>query len=377
MYFYVLIGIIIIIILIKAFLKIKYPFWSRQPVVFYHDVYNLLFNNKVIDKEYPKKNKYYDNNVKYYKINTLNNSIKESVYKFIKNNYLTDNNELYSPENQNDIFDYLNHSPSGYISIYFKNNEIISTMSHIPNTLIINNKKLNICYIDWLCVKKEERKKGIASKTIYTHYFNTRYSKTGGDYAISLFKNEGFASPFVPLISYKTYFYNLKNWIKDIVLTQSFIKTVIVNNQNINYFIDLLNKLQDKFKIVVMSNLMNIKYLIEKEKLLVYMLLIDDVPFNFYIYNNTNVFYDGKKSLELQCSYNSSTKEEFIFGFYYSLSLLIKKYDYEILLINNISDNNNIIKNIKYNYYASNYQYYFLYNYATSSYNSNNCIIIN
>ena len=65
-----------------------------------------------------------------------------------------------------------------------------------------------------------------------------------------------------------------------------------------------------------------------------------------------------------------------MFGFYYSLLILIKRNEYDILLINNISDNNNIIKNSKYNYYDSVYQYYFLYNYASSSYKSNNCMII-
>lgn len=376
MYSYVILVIIIIIILIKAFFKIKYPFWSKQPVLFYHDIYNLLFNNKVINKEYPTKNKFYDPKIKYYDINNLNDSIKEQVYLFIKNNYLTEQNELYNPNNRNDIFDYLKCSPSGYISIYTECNEIISTMTHIPNKMIINNKKLDICYIDWLCVNKNHRKKGIASKTIYSHYFNTRHNKTGGEYAISLFKNEGFASPFIPLVSYKTYFYDLKYWIKDITLTQSIIKTVMVNSQNINYFIDLLNESQDKFKLVIMSNLLDIKYLISKEKLLVFIMLINDIPFNFYIFNDTNVYYNDKKSVELICSFNKSSKDEFMFGFYYSLSMLIKRNEYDILLINNISDNNNIIKNSKYNYYDSPYQYYFLYNYASSSYKSNECMII-
>jgi len=377
MYFYVIIIIIIIVILIKAYFKIKYQFWSRQPVLFYHDLYNLLFNNKVIDKEYPKKNKFYDKSIKYYRIDKLNNIIKENIYKFIKNNYLTEDNELYLPENVNDIFDYFYSSPSGYISIAYKYDNVISTMMHTPCKCIMNNKKMDICYVDWLCVDKENRKKGLASKIIYTHYCNTRYNKVGGDYAISLFKNEGFASPFVPLVSYKTYFYSLKYWIKDIVLTQSFIKIIKVSEQNFNYLIDLFNKMQNKFKLIVMSDIIRIKYLIEKERLLIYLLLIDDVPYNFYIYNDTNVFYNGKKSIELLSSYYSSNIDELLFGFYYSLSLEIKKNNYEILLINNISDNNNIIKNVKYNYYESSFQYYFLYNYASSSFKSNDTMVIN
>ena len=112
MYFYVIIIIIIILILIKAFFKIRYPFWSRQPVLFYYDLYNLLFNERVIDKEYPKKNNFYDKNKKYFKKDNLNNSIKQNVFLFIKNNYLTNDNELYFPEKLNDIFDYFYSSPT-------------------------------------------------------------------------------------------------------------------------------------------------------------------------------------------------------------------------------------------------------------------------
>ena len=377
MYFYVIIIIIIILILIKAFFKIRYPFWSRQPVLFYYDLYNLLFNDRVIDKEYPKKNKFYDKNIKYSKIDNLNNSIKQNVFLFIKNNYLTNDNELYFPEKLNDIFDYFYSSPTGYISIGYNYDDIVSTMMHIPCKCIMNGKNIDICYVDWLCVDKNKRGKGWASKTIYTHYCNTRYNKVGGEYAISLFKNEGFASPFIPLISYKTYFYNLKHWIKDITLTQSLIKTIKLSEQNFNHFIDLLNKVNTKFKLVVMSDLIRIKHLVRCERLLIYLLFIEDVPYNFYIYNDTNVFYNGKKSIELICSYRTSKIDEFMFGFYYSLTSEIKKNNYEILLINNISDNNNIIKNVKYNYYDSAFQYYFLYNYASRSFNSNDAIVIN
>ena len=60
--YYVIIVIIILTILI-AYFKLKYPFWSKQPVFHFHNLYYWMFPPGIIQNEMPEKNKYYDETI--------------------------------------------------------------------------------------------------------------------------------------------------------------------------------------------------------------------------------------------------------------------------------------------------------------------------
>ena len=100
----------------------------------------------------------------------------------IHNNFLPYLHELYDPS-FNDIFDYFKgHNNKTFISLNYKNNfkpmrnELISSMTTRPLYVNINDVNFSIYYVDYLCVEKEHRKKGIAPITIYSHYLNQRYN---------------------------------------------------------------------------------------------------------------------------------------------------------------------------------------------------------
>ena len=59
-----------------------------------------------------------------------------------------------------------------YIQKTRKNNNMVSTMTTRPLHCFINGEKMNIYYVDFLCVHKDKRKQGIAPEIIYSHYVN-------------------------------------------------------------------------------------------------------------------------------------------------------------------------------------------------------------
>ena len=97
--------------------------------------------------------------------------------------------------------------------MFDKNNlkKIIGTMSTRPLDCYIGNKKLQLQYVDFLCVHKKYRKKGLAPKIIYSHYVNSRYNESEYVY---LFKREGDTTSIVPLTIYNNYLFNISNWDK-------------------------------------------------------------------------------------------------------------------------------------------------------------------
>ena len=377
--YYLFIVLLIIIITFYIFFKVKFPFWSRQPVFFYHDIFNIVYPRGVLTKELPKITRFYDNNVLYSNVIDIDEKLKDKIHIFIKQHYLRNKTEVYNP-NKNDIFNYLiKHPYSSNCSVLMDKykDKILATMTDRPNQCFIDNKKMLLSYIDWLCVDKNKRKCGLASKIIYTHYFNIRHKKVANEYGVCLFKNEGFMSPFMPLTTYNAYFYDLKYWMKDIEITQQYIKLIKVSTENFNDLIELFSKMKEIFKVIVMSDVMHIKHLIQMENLYIFMLLIEDEPLNFYVFRKTSMYYDNVSSIELVASFKQSKTDIFLFGFYYALDLLRKKTEYSKLLIENISHNNNIIKNVRYNYYYKIKYNYFFYNYATYPHHSSSVIIIN
>ena len=72
--------------------------------------------------------------------------------------------------------------------------KIISAITSRPLNVLINNDKNNkntnfrVYYVDYLCVDKLYRKKGIAPQIIQTHNYNQRYLNK--NIVVSLFNRE-------------------------------------------------------------------------------------------------------------------------------------------------------------------------------------------
>ena len=116
---------------------------------------------------------------------------------------------------------------------------LVSSMTTRPLKCIVDKHQLNLYYVDFLCVHKRHRKKGIAPKTIYSHYYNHRYKY---DNTVFLFKREGETTAIVPLCAYKNYGFDLHYLSKQINLKGPTLKSVLLSDTSMRLYYEL-----DKF----------------------------------------------------------------------------------------------------------------------------------
>jgi hypothetical protein len=247
--------------------------------------------------------------------------------------------------------------------------------------------ELDVYYIDYLCVDKLHRKKNIAPQLIQTHEYNQSYLNR--KICVSLFKREEDLTGIIPLTIYKTYCFNMRNWIQPQDLSSN-IKLLHGDKQNIYYlynFINQLTKYQDKLDLTVCPEISNLIELVTSGNLFITMLVTNGEIAAVYIFKKTCTFIEKNKEL-ISCiasfyDSKSLTKLEFIQGFNVSLWSVLNKQEGKTkigyLAIEDISDNKHIIENIciKTHPYIISPTAYFFYNFAYSTFNSSRILIIN
>ena len=141
-----------------------------------------------------------------------------------------------------------------------------------------------------------------------------------------------------------------------------------------------------RFKCCIYPSLSHIHSLVKKRLLFIYIVLKKDDPVACYIFRNpfTKFKHDITigKSLDCICSFYDDEvifQEIFIYYFYFSLFQARKQLSFKFFVIENISNNNYIIKNIfrKYTPIIKSPTAYYFYNFAYRPLISSNCFLLN
>jgi len=397
---------VLCIILFYLYIKIKFKFWSIQPVFHFYDIYYWIFNVGIIRKELPEKNRYTNfKNIKTQLFEELDknkekgNSTLKQLISLIQLHYFQNKENKYSP-NEDNIFPYfIGHNTKSFWSYYEipellidnKTGKTIEETSYIGvitsrplHVRIINQKDGNfdVNYVDYLCVNRTWRKKNIAPQLIQTHEYNQ--SHLNKKIVVSLFKREEELTGIIPLTVYKTYCYNMKNWTKPETL-QAKITLLTGDKQNIYYLYNFINETMNKWEITIYPEMTNIMELVATKNIHVKMLVVNGNIEAVYIFKKTCTFIEKEKEI-LSCiaSINGSllTIDEFIKGFKMSLWSIIEQKEnnnFQYLIIEDLSDNNILIDNIskRTKPFVISPTAYFFYNFAYNPFKSNRCLILN
>ena len=378
-----IITIVSLRILYIIYFKFKYRFWSRQPVFHTYNLWYWICPPGIIEHVVPKIDKFYDNTIITKKETDLTISQKDDIYKLIYLHYLHESDISFKPT-KNSIFKYLqNHDSSSYISMFYKkipmfditnqtnivSQKIIAAITSRPLYCYLNSKQLPLNYVDFLCVHKKKRKKGVAPKIIYTHTTQLRKNSKS---VVFLFKRENDISlPIVPLSTYYTYGFDTKYWkygSKPMCQFSHF----MLNSQNIDKFYHIVEKIKKQFKCTVYPALSNLNTLIKNDFIIIYMLLQKDNPLACYVFRNPFTTYRRGdivgNTMDIICSFydRKLNPEIFVYYFYFSAFHLQKKNPFKYFIIENISDNNIIIQNIFKKFFPiiKSPTAYFFYNFA-------------
>ena len=381
--------IVLLIILFFIFIRIKFRFWAVQPVYHFYDVYYWFFNVGIIRHELPEKNRY--TNFKEIETITMDkvSAIKlRDFVDLIQLNYLRDDGNTFIPEKENIVPYFEGHNSPTFLSLFWQpdfildmktNNTIASKMlvgsiTSRPLTVTIYNVnkdliKFDVFYVDYLCVKKGFRKKNIAPQLIQTHEYNQCHMNQ--KMCVSLFKREGELTGIVPITSYITFLFDMKNWIKPPKEMHSKTTLLVGDSQNMYYLYNFINE-NIKWDITIVPELSNLISLVSSKNLYIYMMMTDMEMEAIYVFRKTCTNIEkGKSMLSLIGTMNSKPNptNKFIQGFKNALwEILLTNPEFHYLAIEDNSDNNCIIENIKIKTHPTceSPTAYFFYNYARS-----------
>jgi len=369
MIFYIILSIIVFIIVAYMIYKVKYGYWSRQPVFHYHNIFYWYNPPGVIEKGDVEISKYYNAQIEFIESDKISTEKKELFATLLKSHFMPYKGEKYAPTTEGIMNSFQSHERPCYIGLNYDKNTLISTLSTIPIHIFFDGNKQEIYYADFLCVHPRYRKQGVAQRIINTVQTNHRLKDAAHKRETSiLFKIEGKSMLIVPLMIYKNYVFDISCWDKTVNFNEHpFIQLIKLNKQTSNLLLELLNKCVHKFKCVIMQNLAHILYLCEKSELLITLLLVNKNPAGFYVFRDPYITYDNNKSVEMIASYNDNTTNEiFVLGFLCSIKHLNNNTK-RVLMAD--SGHNNIILNIilkKYDVSTVLMASYYFYNYATT-----------
>ena len=393
---YILFFTVLIIFIVYIYIRIKYGFWVAQPVFHVYDFIYMLKPPGIINHKLPEKNKYTNfKNVETIMFQEISKIKRSRFVNFIRTNYLQNNENIFSPKSENIVPYFKGHNTKSFISFYNEENlmidlkkgtmvedkKIIGIMTSRPIHVIINNNdkdaNFDAYYVDYLCVDKIYRKKGIAPQIIQTHEYNQRHLNK--NIVVSLFKREDELTGIVPLCYYSTYGFSVNKWTKPNELHSSY-KMLEINEQNYHFLFNFIKNNNKKFDIVINTEVTNIIELIKTNNIFIYVILLDDEIICAYFFRKTCTFIE--KNMEvLSCfaSINNCDDNIFIQGFKISFWKIAAEKYFGFAAIEEISHNNIIINNLKIKTtpLIVSPTAYFFYNFAYQTFKSDRVLIIN
>jgi hypothetical protein len=389
MILYILLSVAIIYLLFFAFIKIRFRFWAVQPVFHLYNLFYWIHPIGIIQHGTPPLTKYHDDKVMTKIFDNVSTEKKELFYTLIKSHFLNDKKSKYDPPRRA-VMEYFNgHNRKSHLSLQFEllphkkglsnkaTTKIVSAMSSRPLNAILNNNKVKMNYVDFLCVHKNHRKKGLAQKIIYSHYLNSRELDAG---PVFLFKREGIINFIVPLTVYNAYVFPLKYLKHPNLEIPNNIVCHLLNDSNFALFAHFFEEIKSNFKCCITPDLSHIKHLVSTKLMFICLIMEGSDPVGVYIYRVPFTSYEDKQSIECIASYYKiGYYDIFIKSFRNTIVLINKEYPIDILVMENISNNNDILTHLlkKTAVLWKCPMAYFLYNFAYTPFFPSDVFLIN
>ena len=393
MILYIIITIILLFLLYVGYYKVRYRFWTTQPIFHRYQLYNWIFLNRLICEDISPHNKY---------LNLLNITVKD--YDQLNKKDLTSiisllNKFLQSPKDIKNnltietLVPYLiNHNFPVYIGLYktqtylhdSKNASIIADENIngiiISRPLDIVSKSLDatVNYIDTICINTDVLKEDNKYELIQTLEYKQR--KMNPKIKISLYKTTNLEKCIVPFISLNTYLFDMKYWKQKIYQLPPGMCILSINRSNNQILLNfLLEVRKDKLKCFISPHITNLMELINKGIYTIYVLLQYKTIVGVYFFKTSNKKLHNKEIVECMGSISMCKNNKvFIYAFVNVLKDMNKENIYRCLQIDNIANNNIIVENIllRYRPHTVTKLYYFLYNFIHKIFLPNEVLLL-
>lgn len=390
MILYVIVAILTIICLFFGYVRIKYKFWAIQPVFHYYDIYYWFNDIGVIDTGLPLKTKYYNSNILTKRIEDVPSYLLEELIRLIQSNYIL-NKENRANKFLPTVGTFMPYFTSHNFPCFCttmsdvvlfqdtKTNKIINVDAIIgvitSRPLHIEIVKPNIVfdayYVDYLCVDKKHRQKGIAPQLIQTHEYNQRNAVPA--IKVSIFKREDDLTGIIPICAYDTYGFQADNW----SITGATPTILKCDKQNLYHLFDFIKTNKSEFELIMMPELSNLLELVETGNIIIYMgmdLIRAEIQSAYFFHKSCTYVAEKLEVLSCFASINTQSNAEFIHGFKTAVCAMP---EYKFVSVERISHNGIIIDDlIKKTQAQISKTAYFFYNFIYHTFDSKKVLII-
>ena len=355
--------------------KIKYPFWAKQPVFHFHNIYYWIKPPGIIEHSSPKRTKFFDADIYFDKMTSVNKTKKREFVRLIQRHYMHRKGTDYAPSTRS-VMSYLENTKS-YLGMKYEGNQLIGAITGRPLLCFIDGNNIVINYVDFLCVKKENRKQGIAPKLIYTYMVRQREAVTVNP--VFVFKRETATTFIVPLCCYMTYGFSLK-YARRPVPIMGAVQFVRLTGKQLDLVYRYQVPLQKEFRCVILAPYGHLAHLIDSGSIRVYAVIGSANAYAFYFFRKTDTTIDGDKVIECLGSFCNckNNMNLFIQGFLNAVSAESKTANAGTLVIENLSHNCLLLKSYMMTntvQFKSPTSYYF-YNFAYHPFESRDVLIV-
>lgn len=331
---YIFLGIIASYLSFYIYVKLRYPFWSSQPVLHTYDWWRryLCKTPYIIQSSPMKLNKYYsDENVKTISYPKLSSKSLKKIRDFLQAHYIPSDAFLYTITRKHINTIMNGHNRKCYVSTYLFQTSPESDFQiggcafskPIDIQFRLNNGeevKESANMIDYLCVHRDKKSEKIIRPLFQTHEKNVRIDS---GIPISIFKKEvDICEGVIPLVQYNTYTFHIMR--RPIEKLPAAVSCSVMSINNIAEFIELVKPMYD---FTALSNIGNIIGFIEKQEWWIYCMKQEENILGMYIFKNAHLTSDhgNGRTIELVSSIcNIQNSQLFYLGFLHSFKEVLR-----------------------------------------------------
>lgn len=374
------------LVIIFAYIKIRYPFWNVQPVYHTYDYWRWFYRAPfLIQRGLPLKTKFHSKNVKTILYSDITEEQKAKLVDLVQcywikserilttvdseyiNNLLTGHNHPSYVSFYNDtVFDISKPSNGEILDVIQKIEYPIGCMISYPVRIFMWNLEGNstetTAYMwDFLSVHRDHLTKRLDNQIIQTHEFNQRLGNI--EISASLFRREDvLCEGIVPLVEFKTCMFYLRN-VRIPPLLPNF-TVVRIHEQNLGTLSDFLygisHTTSPMFRFCAFPEMGSLVAKIKAQQLYVYVLKNRDDLYGVYFFQNSKIVYEElEQGNLLECAATvSNTRHDGVFfsGFLHALRGVLdnaknsENFEYKLIVFSNLGHNGKILEKWRWKY---------------------------
>ena len=392
------------------YIKIRFPFWSNQPIFHSYDIFRYWTKHPfIIHQGAPMKTKYLTHNVVTKDFLDLSKYELDQIESLLHSHYI-ESDQVFTQISKQDVQeDFVGHSNASYVSFYY-NKQLVYDKDADPliqekNTClgVLTSRAIKIYYHygtpheqyvyywDYLCTHRDFQDKFIGRNLIQNHEKHQRLHNK--EISSSLFRRDvSLCDGVVPLIRFNVHTFPLEKT-KRPPLGQY--TTIRIIGPNVTSLFDFLFNITHSseptpFPLCIFPEVNVLDHLIQKNRIIVYALKHQSKTLGFYFFKDPKICYEFNEErnvLDLIGSvflrpFDKNNESIFFGGLLHAIYHIQEdaKVRYKLLSFYQLTHNSQLIQRWRWKYtpLSITQSAYYLYNavFPNMPYDENKCLVL-